>query len=96
MRTIKLEDRKYHAVIRTSTISTDGTRMFHANGRSIRMRKVSPKMLWDVQTADYSSGSARVGNFIVIRIATREHYVEKDDRYLTDGVFRIIEVEDKF
>lgn len=96
MKTVKLKDRKYHAVIRTSTISTDGTRMFHENGRSIRMRKVGPKMLWDVQTADYSSGSARIGNFIVIRIATREHYVEKDSRCLTDGVFRIIEVKDKF
>lgn len=96
MRTIKLEDHKYHAVVRTSTISTDGTAMFHANGCQVRMRKVGPKMLWDVQTADYSSGSARVGNFIVIRIATREHYVEKDSRCLTDGVFRIIEVKDKF
>lgn len=96
MRTIKLKDRKYHAVVRTGTISTDGTVMFHENGRSIRTRKVSPKMLWDVQTADYSSGSARIGNFVVTQIATKRHYSEKDSRYLTDGVFRIVEVDDKF
>jgi hypothetical protein len=96
MKTMKLKDRKYHAVIRTSTISTDGTRMFHENGRSIRMRKVGPKMLWDVQTADYSLGSARVDNFIVTQIATRRSYSEKDGRELVNGVFRIVEVDDKF
>lgn len=96
MKTMRLKDRKYHAVIRTSTISTDGTTMFHENGRQVRMRKVRHKMLWDVQTADYSLGLTRINDCIVIPIATRKHWSEKDGRYLTDGIFRIIEVEDKF